>query len=401
MKRLVCILLVLGLAAALLSCGGGLSPSPHREEDFDASGQVELAVQYPNYDKSVERFTYYVTNCTEEPISFSADYAIEVLRGEEWMALPGGSREPAEDGKMTEVRPGETASGSFSFWQYPGYTVEDGTYRIVKEIGGRLCRAEFVIGVVETGVDNPYGYEPLETLPQELGEAELDCDLVIDESGAVIGGSQERVLAFLEKVEAGTASMLRMVSYTLSGRPVIHDITFENNHFLYRRDDTRSGGAVTQQRYSYLTADDQYIYLSDYADLRFRENPERTIEARILAVFAASSFSDWGSLRQAVEDMTESRLERDATMARYWSGDGQHWVNLTADPADYTVTSEKYGMSRTLTQFTGLVEGPVEILSAQWLSETQVQLNCRIGGQEGLFYAVFDLEAEQIVSGGK
>ena len=64
MKRLVCILLVLGLAAALLSCGGGLSPSPHREEDFDDSGQVELAVQYPNYDKSVERFTYYVTNCT-------------------------------------------------------------------------------------------------------------------------------------------------------------------------------------------------------------------------------------------------------------------------------------------------------------------------------------------------
>ena len=58
-------------------------------------------------------------------------------------------------------------------------------------------------------------------------------------------------------------------------------------------------------------------------------------------------------------------------------------------------------MSRTLTQFDGLVDGGVEILSAQWLSDTQVQLNCRIEGQEGLYYAVFDLGAEQVISVGK
>ena len=220
-------------------------------------------------------------------------------------------------------------------------------------------------------------------------------------AGAIIGGSEERVLDFLEKVADGTPTMLRMVSYTLSGQPVVHDITFESRHFLYRRDDTRSGGSITQQRYSYLVADGSYIYLSDYADLSYRENPDRTLEAQILAVFTASSFSDWDSFRGVVEDMTASRLESDATMARYWSEDGTHWVNLTADPMDYTVTSEKYGMSRTLTQFDGLVDGGVEILSAQWLSDTQVQLNCRIEGQEGLYYAVFDLGAEQVISVGK
>ena len=402
MKRLLCILLALALAAALLSCGRNLTPSAYEASDFDTSGEVVLTTQYPNYDKSVESFTYYVTNNTEEDLTFSADYSVEVLQGDTWMELPASGGTAAGNSEKTiEARPGETVSGSFSFWQYPDYTVEDGTYRIVKEIGGRLCCAEFVIGIVETTVDNPYGYGPLEDLPEELGPEELDCDLVIDESGAIIGGSEERVLDFLEKVADGTPTMLRMVSYTLSGQPVVHDITFESRHFLYRRDDTRSGGSITQQRYSYLVADGSYIYLSDYADLSYRENPDRTLEAQILAVFTASSFSDWDSFRGVVEDMTASRLESDATMARYWSEDGAHWVNLTADPMDYTVTSEKYGMSRTLTQFDGLVDGGVEILSAQWLSDTQVQLNCRIEGQEGLYYAVFDLGAEQVISVGK
>ena len=175
-----------------------------------------LTTQYPNYDKSVESFTHDVTNNTEEDLTFSA-CSVEVLQGDTWMELPASGGTAAGNSEKTiEARPGETVSGSFSFWQYPDYTVEDGTYRIVKEIGGRLCCAEFVIGIVETTVDNPYGYGSLEDLPEELGPEELDCDLVIDESGAIIGGSEERVLDFLEKVADGTPTMLRMVSYGTS-----------------------------------------------------------------------------------------------------------------------------------------------------------------------------------------
>ena len=75
-------------------------------------------------------------------------------------------------------------------------------------------------------------------------------------------------------------------------------------------------------------------------------------------------------------------------------------MNLTAEPLDYTVTSKTYGMSRTLTELPEQTEG-LEIVSAQWLSETQVQLNCRVSGDaEQVWYAVFDVEEETVVSAG-
>ena len=56
-------------------------------------------------------------------------------------------------------------------------------------------------------------------------------------------------------------------------------------------------------------------------------------------------------------------------------------------------------MSRTLTELPEQTEG-LEIVSAQWLSETQVQLNCAGGPNSQVWYAVFDLEAETVVSAG-
>ena len=402
MKRVLLLLLVVGIACGLAACQGNLVQSPYAESDFDASGAVTLTTERSSYDISVESYTYYITNNTEEPIQFTPDYMIEYLSDGQWSTLPRSEeyQEGSASQNVTTVAPGETGSGSFSFWSYD-FTVTEGTYRLIKPVGDLLCQVEFTIGQQSSG-DDAYGYTPLEQLPETLDLEKMDCDLVIENTGTLAGGSEERVLSFLEQVAEGEGAMLRFVTFTLDGDPIVHDVVYENNHFLYRRDASRdrsSTEGITQRRYSYLITDGSTISLSDYASPEYASG-KRTLEAETLTLLEEGSFTRWSDLTAAVEEMTAKRLETDATMARYWSEDGTYWVNLTAEPLDYTVTSKTYGMSRTLTELPEQTEG-LEIVSAQWLSETQVQLNCRVSGDaEQVWYAVFDVEEETVVSAG-
>lgn len=404
MKKLLCAILALALAAGLFACKDKLVSSPYDQEDFSDGSSIALTIEYEQYDKSVESFVYYVTNYTEEPISFSADYMIEVKKDDTWYTLPRSSDYQAGEAasRMTEVAPGQSASGKFSFWSYD-YEVTDGTYRLIKEIEGNLCAAEFTIGAKDTSVDNPYGYQPLEALPHELDVDALDCDLVLDSAGSIVGGSEERVRTFLEKVSEGTATMMRMVTYTIEGDPLVHDIIFENGNFLLRQDTSRDlygQGDISEVRYSYLVTDGDYIYLSNYASLDYADG-ERGLEAERYALLDGTVFSQWEDMTSLVSEMTENRLASDATMARYYSQDGTYWVNLTQAPLDYTVTSKTYGMSRTLTDLSQ-VGDDLRIVSAQWLSETQVQFTCRLpGDDEQVWYAVFDVTEQAIVSTGR
>ena len=404
MKKLLCALLALALAAGLFACKDKLVSSPYSQEDFADGSKIALTVEYDQYDKSVESFVYYVTNYTEETISFSADYMIEVKKDDTWYTLPRSSDYQAGEAasRMTDVTAGQSASGKFSFWSYD-YEVTDGTYRLIKAIEGGLYAAEFTIGAKDTSVDNPYGYQPLESLPHELDPDALDCDLVLDVSGAIAGGSEERVSSFLEKVSAGTASMLRMVTYTVEGDPVVSDVIFENGSFLLRRDTSRDQygeGAISETRYSYLVTDGSDIYLSNYASLDYAGG-DRGLEAEQFVLLEGGAFSKWDTMTALVSEMTENRLASDATMARYYSQDGTYWVNLTQAPLDYTVTSKTYGMSRTLTDFSS-VGDDLRIVSAQWISETQVQFTCRLPkDDEQVWYAVFDVEEQTIVSIGR
>ncbi len=382
-----------------------MTPSPYDEEDFDTSGTVVLSIEHEVYDKSVESFNYYVENCGEETITFGAPYTIEVYRDGAWRSLPAAEDVGWND-IAYQVAPGETWGNSFSFFPYD-YEVSDGYYRLIKEVGGRLYYAEFTIGVSDITSDTPYGYEELESLPEELDLSSMDYDLLISAAGTIIGGNEQRVASFLERVSLGTSAMLRIVCYTIEGDPVIHDIIYENSHFLYRRDATRDrlGGTeeIEERRYSFLVTDGTYIYLSDYATLSEDDMGGRNITAGRYAILPETWFSDWEAIRGAVEEMTEERVASNVTLVRFWSEDGTYWVNLTKDPMDYTVSSKGYGMSRTLDEWDD--EEALEIVTARWESETRVRLLCLpVGGDfsstELNRYAIFDVEAEEIVESG-
>lgn len=398
MKRVMCLILAAALVLGLAACEERKKVSPYGEDDFGTDSPVILVTENRSYDKSVESFTYWVSNYGEEPVTFSTDYTVEVKEGETWYSLPQAEEMTGSGGETETVAPGETVTGKFSFWQYD-YTVVDGEYRLIMDIGGSLHRAYFSIGSSTALEEDPYGYGTLESLPTELDLDSLTYDIAISSAGEVIGGSEEHVITFLRKAADGADGMLRIVSYGLSGQPVLYDIVYEDGCFLCRKDATRDGGeTITQQRYSYLVTDGDYIYLSDQASLEEKDLAGRRIEANRFAILTGSGFSLWDAMVELVKQMTEERLAKDAALARYWSADGTYWVNLTADPKDYTVSSKKHGMSRTLTEFSQLEEergAEMEIVSAVWTSETQVRLSCRLrGNDEETWYVTFDAAQE-------
>ena len=406
-NRMIWVLLLLVLAGCLYACGRKQAdPSPYSEDQFDQTGTIVLSIEHTQYDKSVTSFNYFVENNGEDPITFGAPYEIERYRNGVWESLP-----PAEDAAWNDiayvVAPGEKWGNAFSFFPYD-YTVTDGRYRLIKEIGGKLYRAEFTIGASDITADSPYGYESLEKLPRTLDLSTLECDLIVDAAGTITGGSEERVEDFLEQVSLGTPAMLRMVCCTIEGNPILYDIIYENNHFLLRRDATRDqpeGEAeIVQRRYSFLVTDGENIYLSDYATLDQEAMGGRSISAGRCAVFSRSWFTRWDSLAGQVEEMTNARLEGNTTLARFWNDEGTYWVNLTASPLDYTVSSRTYGMSRTLSGWEGDDGEEVEIVTVRWEDEHIVRLLGRSqgagDGQMG-YYAVFDVQEEAVTSMGR
>lgn len=403
MKRMVPWVLAAALLLSLVSCNQELEPSSYGEGDFDTSEDVVLAIEYPVYDSSVTSYRYSVVNNTEETVTFGQQYSIEMLSDGEWKQLP-----PAEDVGWNsvgyEVAPGETLSNSFSFWPY-AFTVVDGTYRLIKSVTlgdgeARLVCREFSIGTSDITSGTPYGYPPLEDLPEEIDLETFDCDLATDPVGTIVAGSQERVAAFLGKVALGTPDMLRLVSLTREGDAVLYDVVYENDHFLYRVDRTRDRFAeegeegIYEQRYSYLVTDGEYLYLSDYASLDYQCLDSRRLEAGSTVILCLDNFEDGSGLGEKVAEMTQQRITDNSTMARYWSEDGSYWVNLTAEKNSFSVSTKGYGVGRTLPVEAG---EDAEIYTAQWLSPERVQLMFTAQEGSGTYRAVYDIPSENIV----
>lgn len=403
MKKRLALALALLLAVGLVSCKEKLTPSEYQPSDFSDEETVQLTIEYDYYDESVESYTYYVTNNGEEAVSFRPEYEIEWNRDGIWYTLPhtDGYRAGNEENGPIEVNPGETVNNSFSFWSYD-FTPAEGEYRLILQVGEEIHAAVFHIGEKETEVDNPYHYDDLEKLPADLDLASFDCDLVTDSSGAIIGGSEDRVEAFLRKVSTDTPSVLRLAATAQDGGITVMDVIYEQEHFLLRWDTSRMTDGtqgVSERRFAYLVTDGEQIFLSDFAKLEYQDSAQRYLEGTTFAILSNTGSDKWNTMTGIVSDITIRRMGNDATMARYYSNDGTYWVNLTADPMDYTVTSSSYGMSRTLKGILPQDMEGLELTCARWLNEKQVELICHSREDETLEWTgIFDISQESLLA---
>lgn len=346
---------------------------------------LTMEMEHPVYDPSLTSYTYLIHNDTEETVDFGADYTLQRKAGDGWTDLT--LREDAGWFAIGySLDPGRTMALTCGFALYEE-APEAGEYRLVKTVGDAQLTAEFSLGESSYTAETPYGFGPLEDLPERYGADDAAG------SGAVIfrGSSEENLPAvedFLEKVSLDVPCQLRTVQDQGEGVPMVIDVIYEGGSFLWRM---RSGGTeVTQRRLSYIVTDGTDLYLSDGADW---ETGEQYGDQRIFLVPPLRGTA-WVA---DVETMTADRLAGNVTRYKVWSGDGVWDAGLTEEPTEFSVgyqgSDGSWGKHYDLTDWDGL---ETAITGISWQEDGTLRLECET--TEGTSVLSFDPETEELTN---
>ena len=334
----------LALCLLLAGCAGGeqeTAAAPQTEQTIQeaaldpAPEGLTMELEHETYDPSLTSYTYFVHNNTDGAVEFGEPYAIQRKDGGSWADLTMRDNVGWEDiGYVLE--PGGTMALSCGFWLYEEPPAA-GEYRLVKEVGGALLTAEFSLGESVYTAEAPYGFAPLEDLPERYGAADAAGTgaVIFTDAGAENG---EAVGAFLEKVSLEVPCQLRTVQAHGESDPMVIDVIYETIYgescFLWRM---RSGGTeVTERRLSYIVTDGTDLYLSDGADW---DAGERYGDQRVFLVPPLQGTA-WVA---DVEAMTADRLAGNAARYNLWSADGVWCASLGEEPTAFSVSWQKPG----------------------------------------------------------
>ena len=340
MKRMLPLLLALALLAG---CGGKKAEapmagegSPPVEEPAPAvtEGDFLLTTEWAEYDPSVETVWYLLENHSGGEIMTGREVQVERLAADEtWQALPVKENTGwTMEGLL--VPAGGTIALSCWLGMYD-HDFCDGTYRVVKEVEGQTCAAEFRIKEgAAISAETPYGFASLETLPWDYGAATAaEGDMVFTNEGVENGEALE---AFLRKVSLGVPCQLRTVQDYGEGAVMVIDAVYENDHFLWRM--WNGGDEVTEERFSYIVTDGQDLYLSNGSDWETAERYADKELAWLVPMGTAASEEV-----ETVERMTAERLASNTARYRVWSADGVWDAFLTDVPTEFAVGWRRSG----------------------------------------------------------
>lgn len=391
MKKLISILLMLVL---LTACGARQEPAEENvppaetvREDTPSEPVTGLTMELEHqvYDPSLTRYTYFIRNDSEKTVEFGEDYALQRQAGDDWKDLTW-----VENAGFTaigyELQPGGTMALTCGFDLYEEEP-EAGTYRLVKTVGGQTLYAEFELGDSPYTAAAPYGFAPLEDLPETYGsDTAAEGNVVYTNDGVKNDAAVEK---FLYKVGLGAPCQLRTVQDYGEGAVMVIDAVYENGHFLWRM---WNGGAMTEQRFSYIVTDGTDLYLSNGADWETAERYAGKELAWLLPMGTARP-----ELVSAVEKLTADRLVANTARYRVWSADGEWDAFLTEDPTEFAVNFHSSGgggrgSMYDLQDWDGL---ETVIWGLEWQEDGRLLLVCETadGGSSRLS---FDPETEKL-----
>ncbi|MDY5612849.1 immunoglobulin-like domain-containing protein [Dysosmobacter sp.] len=402
MKRLISILLIFVM---LTACGAQVETAkeekglPAGEMTLPENTHVEndtgecactMTTEWEEYDPSVGSVWYILKNESSQAVSLGWPYSLETLgENSTWYQVPL-VKDAAWTAMAYGIPAGESIAMACSFSMFDYDFSGGGTYRIVKEVEGQTCTAEFRLKKgAAISADTPYGFVPVEDLPETYGaDSAAEADVVYTNDGVKNDGAVE---TFLDKVGLGIPCQLRTVQDYGEGAVMVIDAIYKNGCFLWRM---RQGDYVAEERFSYIVTDRTDLYLSNGADW---ETAERYANKELVWLVPMGTAGP--ELVSAVEKLTEDRLATNRARYRVWSADGQWEAFLTEVPTEFFVSEHSGGGGRgsmyNLNQWDGL---ETVIWGLEWQEDGKLLLVCETvdGGASRL---TFDPETETLENG--
>ena len=359
-----------------------------------------LKPEWEEYDPAVERIWFTIENCSDGIVETGTEYQLEMLSDNgSWYQVPF-KENVGWDSMLVVVQPGGEMAFSCGLSVFDCDFSGGGTFRIVKQVGGEVCAGQFkLVEGAKIAPETPYGYAPLEELPEDYSPIQrmgggadgidLEAGVIFEESG-VYGAEQVEV--FLEKTRLGIPCQLRTFQDYGEGAVMAIDVIYENDHFLWRM---RQEDAVTEQRFSYIVADDSAIYLANGADWYSAETYNSSRAFLVPEGFCAE-------LIPGVEQETQERLEWDANRYRIWSADGMWsaglWSSEFGSPTEFLITCRDpdegaWGAMYDLRNWGG---SEAAITAMKWREDGRLKLTCDASeGCTGTLY--FDPKTETVL----
>ena len=369
MRRIwICLLALLVLAG----CGEQETDAgepPAEQETSSGSFSLELDTEWDVYDPSAEEIWCILSYEGEgDPLEFGAEYRLEVQTDSGWEQVPFVEG-TGWDSVLYTLHVGES-------WAFPcvlslfDYSFTDGTYRVVKEIGDQTLTAEFTLTEgAAISAETPYGFGPMEDLPEDWDTAEAAASgaVVFTEAGMENADAAE---TFLQKVSLGIPSQLRTLQNYYESWPMLIDVIYENDSFRWRM---RTGGEITETRFSYIVTDGTDVYLSNGVDW---DSTERYDSDKAFLLPSGSG----SALVPKAQEMMAERTAGNTTRYRIWSADGVWDASLTETPTEFGVGWQRpgEGSSGSLYDLGNWYDEAPAITNIAWQADGTLCLTCRL-----------------------
>lgn len=367
MKRLwICLLALLVLAG----CGGNPTDVGVTLVVPQSAGaySLNMETEWMEYDPSVDSIWCILSYEGEgEPLEFGAEYRLEVQTDSGWEQVPW-KNEAWEDILYT-LPAGES-------WAFPcvlslfDYDFTEGTYRVVKDLEvlpGEAeplpCWAEFTLRKgAAVSAEAPYGFGPMGEVPEYGDPAELAASgaVVFTEAGTENADAAE---TFLDKVSLGIPCQLRTLQSYYESWPMLIDVVYENGSFLWRM---RTGGEITEKRFSYIVTDGADVYLSNGADWTATEAYDSD------RAFLVPSGSGSGLLSVA-QELMGGQTTGNTAWYRVWTQDGGKSAFLTRTPTEFGVEGSDSGSLYDLGDW---YDSAPSITGLAWQADGTLRLTC-------------------------
>lgn len=367
MKRLwICLLALLVLAG----CGGNPTDVGVTLVVPQSAGSYSLNMEteWMEYDPSVDSIWCILSYEGEgEPLEFGAEYRLEVQTDSGWEKVPW--KNEAREDILYTLPAGES-------WAFPcvlslfDYDFTEGTYRVVKDLEvlpGEAeplpCWAEFTLRKgAAVSAEAPYGFGPMEEVPEYGDPAELAASgaVVFTEAGTENADAAE---TFLDKVSLGIPCQLRTLQSYYESWPMLIDVIYENGSFLWRM---RTGGEITEKRFSYIVTDGADVYLSNGADWTATEAYDSD------RAFLVPSGSGSGLLSVA-QELMGGQTTGNTAWYRVWTQDGGKSAFLTQTPTEFGVEGSDSGSLYDLGDW---YDSAPSITGLAWQADGTLRLTC-------------------------